>query len=183
MGKFKSIKEAFVELINERNEHNEQPYKKIRNFYYKDFLSFFPPAHQKLIAKIYLKNQILHIIVRHQVAYQELKHDNTKFYIKKLIKDYVKFKPNELFSQAVLEGGGVKEVKVFFKILEQNQNKTEEKVQEDGFIELSLGEFKNLIKDEKLHLKFEKIREIIKKNLANSKLTSSQKDKKSDEKS
>ncbi len=167
MGKLRSVKEALVELINTGNEHNEQPYKKIRNFCYEDFLSLLNPTHQKLISKIYLKNQVLNVLVKHQAAYQELKHDSTKFYIKKLIKHYVKLKPNELFSQAIEEGGGIQEIRIFFRSLDQKE-KQKEKKEESDYIELSLGKFKNHFESEELYLKFEKIRTQIKKRIQKS---------------
>ena len=171
MEKIKNTQQILEELIHTHNEHNEQPYKKMRNFFYQDFLTYLSPGHQKLILKIYLKNQILNIIVKHQVAYQELNHDNTKFYIKKLIKDYVNFKPNHFFSQSIKENGGVKEVKIFFlKTPQQNikNDKNDEEETNYHHIELSLGEFKNNFENKELHLKFEKIRALIKARMKNS---------------
>lgn len=166
MKKIKNASQTLKELIYKYNEHNEQPYKKIRNFYYQDFLSYLNPNHQKLILKIYLKNQILNIIVKHQVAYQELNHDNTKFYIKKLIKDYVNFKPENFFSKAIIESGGIKEVKIFFKISKMKPHK-EIVEKKEAQIELSLGNFKNSFENKELYLKFEKLRTQIKTRTCN----------------
>lgn len=167
MEKIKNASQALKELIYKYNEHDEQPYKKIRNFYYQDFLTYFSPTHQKLILKIYVKNQILKIIARHRVAYQELNHDNTKIYIKKLIKDYVKFKPENFFSKAIIENGGIKDVRIFFKTLKIEQKRIEKEKEMNHQIELSLGKFRNHLENEELHLKFEELRTQIKTKVQN----------------
>ncbi|EAH5041498.1 hypothetical protein FDL72_01090, partial [Campylobacter jejuni] len=90
------------------NELMDKPhYKPLKTlFFCKDFLSSFPLAKQRLIAKIYVKNHILNIITLHPAAYQELNHDDSKIYIKFLIKAYGQKYPLSGFVD-------IKDIKIF----------------------------------------------------------------------
>ncbi|HHW4059598.1 TPA: hypothetical protein ACUVM2_000700 [Campylobacter coli] len=139
------------------NELMDKPhYKPLKTlFFCKDFLSSFPLAKQRLIAKIYVKNHILNIITLHPAAYQELNHDDSKIYIKFLIKKYGKMYPLSGFSD-------IKDLKIFTQkynnIIKNNENFTAKK----PYIELSLGKFENKIENKILAKKFEEIRQMIK---------------------
>ncbi|EAK2561292.1 hypothetical protein BUK38_07140, partial [Campylobacter coli] len=99
MEKFQSpkiIKNTSAILNDLMSKSHYRPLKTL--FFCKDFLSSFPLAKQRLIAKIYVKNHILNIITLHPAAYQELNHDDSKIYIKFLIKKYGKMYPLSGFS-------------------------------------------------------------------------------------
>ncbi len=142
------------------NELMDKPhYKPLKTlFFCKDFLSSFPLAKQRLIAKIYVKNHILNIITLHPAAYQELNHDDSKIYIKFLIKAYGQKYPLSGFVD-------IKDIKIFSQkyTYAANKNKNDEKLSKNSYLELSKGKFKNCFKDEKLFKKFEDLRELIKK--------------------
>ncbi|HEB7585246.1 TPA: hypothetical protein RZI69_000342 [Campylobacter coli] len=138
------------------NELMDKPhYKPLKTlFFCKDFLSSFPLAKQRLIAKIYVKNHILNIITLHPAAYQELNHDDSKIYIKFLIKKYGKMYPLSGFSD-------IKDLKIFTQkynnTIKNNENFTAKK----PYIELSLGKFENKFENKILAKKFEEIRQMI----------------------
>lgn len=149
----KRIKNSSAIINDLMSKSHYQPLKSL--FFCKDFLNSFPPAKQRLIARIYIKNHILYIITLHPAAFQELNHDSSKIYIKVLIKKYAQVYPLSEFSS-------IKELKIFTqkynKTLENNENPTPKK----PYIELSLAKFKNKFENENLAKKFEELREIIK---------------------
>lgn len=148
MKKLKQTPTVIAELMR---THRYQPLKKI--FFVQDFLRLMNPAHQALISKIFIKNDILMILVKHSAAYQELNHDDTKKSIKILIKIYTKANPLSEFEC-------IKSVKIltdrdFMPALKSGEKK------QKFFLELSKGEFKNPFSNEILFEKFEKIRQAI----------------------
>lgn len=150
----KTIKNASAVINELMDKPHYKPLKSL--FFCKDFLNSFPPAKQRLIAKIYVKNHILNIITLHPAAYQELNHDDSKTYIKILIKAYGQKYPLSEFAL-------IKELRIFSQRYSFKANKNEEKPPKKPYIELSKGEFKNCFEDEILFEKFEKLRELIKK--------------------
>ncbi len=150
MKKLKTTNTLIAELMK---EHGFTPLKKM--LFAKDFLLLMNPAHQKLISKIFIKNDILMILVKHSVAYQELNHDDIKQGIKLLIKIYANKQPLSEFDK-------IKELKIFTDRHFKEPVKKRAKKQKSSFLELSKGEFKNPFKDEVLFEKFEKIRQAIK---------------------
>lgn len=151
MKKIKDMKTIIKEFVNSNHS-----YKALKNLiFYKDFLKLLNLKHQQLIEKIFIKNDTLTIITYTNIGYQELNHDDNKFYIKILIKNYSQKYPNSPFTN-------VKNIKIFsnkFTNFNTKISKNEEKI---SYIELSNASFKNNITNEKLHLKFEKIRQVIK---------------------
>lgn len=131
-------------------------YKPLRTlFFCKDFLNLMLPDKRSLIAKVFVKNNIFHIITRHNTGYQELNHDDTKKNIKFLIKLYAKKYPLSAFDQ-------ICDLKIFtqrYNLEVCNADKNTHY----SYLELSKGEFKNCFEDEKLFKKFEDLRELIKK--------------------
>ncbi|TQR27307.1 hypothetical protein DMB91_04775 [Campylobacter sp. MIT 97-5078] len=124
-----------------------------RNFYCKDFLSLLSPMHQNLISRIFIKKQLLVILTKSNVGYQELNHDNTKKSIKKLIKIYANANSLSDFDQ-------INELKILtdrnFKLPKKSVKKKK------FFLELSKGEFKNTCKNKLLYQGFEDLRAVIK---------------------
>lgn len=149
----KRIKNSTAIINDLMSKSHYQPLKSL--FFCKDFLNSFPPAKQSLIARIYIKNNILNIVTLHSAAFQELNHDSSKIFIKVLIKKYAQIYPLSEFSS-------IKELKIFTqkynKVLENNENPTPKK----PYIELSLARFKNKFENENLAKKFEELRQIIK---------------------
>lgn len=149
----KRIKNSTAIINDLMSKSHYQPLKSL--FFCKDFLNSFPPAKQSLIARIYIKNNILNIVTLHSAAFQELNHDSSKIFIKVLIKKYAQIYPLSEFSS-------IKELKIFTqkynKVLENNENPTSKK----PYIELSLARFKNKFENENLAKKFEELRQIIK---------------------
>lgn len=131
-------------------------YKPLRNmFFAREFIELLNPAQQALIATAYIKKDCLMIIVKHQVAYQELNHDDTKKWLKTLIKIYAKEQPLSEFNR-------IKELKI---VLDRHFYKpTPPQKKRKFYLEISKGEFKNILSNPNLHEKFEQIREKIKKN-------------------
>ena len=122
------------------------------------FLSLLSKTHQKLIAFIYLKDQILYFACKHNVGLQELKKDSNINLIKELLKTYIKFHQDSNLN-------GIKDIKFF---VASKFMKKKEKIKEifkinlpPKFIDPSNGEFKNNIKDKKNHALFEEIRKLI----------------------
>lgn len=122
------------------------------------FLNLLSKTHQKLIAFIYLKDQILYFACKHNVGLQELKKDSNINLIKELLKTYIKFHPDSNLN-------GIKDIKFF---VASKFMKKKEKIKEifkinlpPKFIDPSNGEFKNNIKDKKNHALFEEIRKLI----------------------
>lgn len=147
----KKIKTAAQILAQMLNFGHYKPLKDM--FFVREFISLLSPAHQALIATAYIKKDCLMIIAKHQVASQELNHDDTKKWLKSLIKIYAKKQPLSEFER-------VRELKIvvdrhFYK------PRTAPKKKSKKFIELSKGEFKNHLSDPILHEKFEKIRETV----------------------
>ncbi|NDJ28169.1 hypothetical protein GW575_09475 [Campylobacter sp. MIT 19-121] len=109
--------------------------------------------HQNLISKIFIKKQLLIILTKSNVGYQELNHDNTKKSIKKLIKIYANTNSLSDFDQ-------INELKILtdrnFKLPTKSAKKKK------FFLELSKGEFKNTCKNELLYQDFEDLRAVIK---------------------
>ncbi|EAI2843339.1 hypothetical protein ELL26_03515, partial [Campylobacter coli] len=99
-------------------------------------------------------NHILNIVTLNSAAYQELNHDNSKIYIKVLIKKYGKMYPLSGFSD-------IKDLKIFTQkynnTIKNNENFTAKK----PYIELSLGKFENKFENKILAKKFEEIRQMI----------------------
>ncbi|MBZ7963886.1 MULTISPECIES: hypothetical protein [Campylobacter] len=130
-------------------------YKPLKTlFFCKDFLNSLPPAKQRLIARIYIKNDILNIITSHPAGFQELNHDNSKIYIKILIKKYAQVYPLSGFSN-------IKDIRVMTQKYSFSVKK-EENIKKNPYIELSLGCFKNTLENKVLANKFEELRQIIK---------------------
>ncbi|MGH2267168.1 hypothetical protein [Campylobacter taeniopygiae] len=130
-------------------------YKPLKTlFFCKDFLNSLPPAKQRLIARIYIKNDILNIITSHPAGFQELNHDNSKIYIKILIKKYAQVYPLSGFSN-------IKDIRVMTQKYSFSVKK-EENIKNNPYIELSLGCFKNTLENKVLANKFEELRQIIK---------------------
>lgn len=155
MEKFQSpkiIKNTSAILNDLMSKSHYRPLKTL--FFCKDFLNSFPPAKQRLIARIYIKNHILNIVTLNSAAYQELNHDNSKIYIKVLIKKYGKMYPLCGFSD-------IKDLKIFTQkynnTIKNNENFTAKK----PYIELSLGKFENKFENKILAKKFEEIRQMI----------------------
>lgn len=122
------------------------------------FLSLLSKTHQKLIAFIYTKNQILYFACKHNAGLQELKRDSNINLIKELLKTYVKFHPKS----------NLKEVKDIRFFVASKFMKKKKKIKEifklnlpPKFIDPSNGKFKNHIKDEKTHVMLEEIRKLI----------------------
>lgn len=122
------------------------------------FLSLLSKTHQKLIAFIYLKDQILYFACKHNVGLQELKKDSNINLIKELLKTYIKFHPDSNLNE-------IKDIRFF---VASKFMKKKEKIKEifkinlpPKFIDPSNGEFKNNIKDKKNHALFEEIRKLI----------------------
>ncbi|MCX2682524.1 hypothetical protein OQH60_01360 [Campylobacter sp. MIT 21-1685] len=129
-------------------------YKPLKNiFFCKDFIRLMLPDKRRLIAKAFITNTTFNIMTFHTTGYQELNHDDSKFSIKLLLKQYAQAYPLSEFSC-------IKEVKIFsqrYTSLKQEVAKTEK-----VFIELSLGKFKNPFRNENLAKKFEELRMLIK---------------------
>lgn len=155
----KMIKNASAVINELMDKPHYKPLKTL--FFCKDFLNSFPSAKRCLIAKIYVKNHILNIITLHPAAYQELNHDDSKIYIKFLIKAYGQKYPLSEFTD-------IKDIKIFSQKYTHAVNKNDEEPPKISYLELSKGEFKNNFEDEELFRKFEDLRELIKKgsNLA-----------------
>ncbi|AKT90211.1 hypothetical protein CUREO_0331 [Campylobacter ureolyticus RIGS 9880] len=122
------------------------------------FLSLLSKTHQKLIAFIYLKDQILYFACKHNVGLQELKKDSNINLIKELLKTYIKFHPDSNLN-------GIKDIRFF---VASKFMKKKEKIKEifkinlpPKFADPSNGEFKNNIRDKKNHALFEEIRKLI----------------------
>ncbi|MBM0636634.1 hypothetical protein LNU06_03125 [Campylobacter sp. VicNov18] len=156
MNNIKMIKNTNAVINELMNKSHYKPLKTL--FFCKDFLSSFPLAKQKLIARIYVKNHILNIIALHSAAYQELNHDDSKIYIKFLIKAYGQKYPLSGFSN-------IKEVKIFSQkyTSAMHKNTQNAKMLQEAYLELSNGNFKNAFKKTHLAQKFEELRQIIKK--------------------
>ncbi|CAM3988674.1 hypothetical protein CAHE111092_01430 [Campylobacter hepaticus] len=143
-------------IINElMSKAHYKPLKTL--FFCKDFLSSFPLAKQRLIARIYVKNYILYIVTLHSAAYQELNHDNSKIYIKFLIKTYGEKYPLSGFSH-------IKEIKIFPQKYTHVKHEKIESL-EKPYLELSCAKFKNAFEDPSLKQKFEELRAVINKGL------------------
>lgn len=142
------------EIVNELIAKSH--YKPLKNILFcKDFARLMLPDKSRLIAKVFITNETLNIMTFHTTGYQELNHDDSKFYIKILIKKYAQAYPLSEFDC-------IKKLRIFsqhygFKTL--NNEKPEAK---KPYIELSLGNFKNPFCNEILAQKFEELRQIIK---------------------
>lgn len=147
----KTLKPARFVIASLCQERHFAPLK--RNFYCKDFLSLLSPMHQNLISKIFIKKQVLIILTKSNIGYQELNHDNTKKSIKKLIKIYANANSLSGFDQ-------INELKILTDRNFKLPTKSLEK--KNFFLELSKGEFKNACKDERLYKGFEDLRAVIK---------------------
>lgn len=141
-------------IINElMSKSHYKPLKTL--FFCKDFLNSFPLSKQRLIAKIYIKNHILNIITLHSAAFQELNHDDSKNYIKILIKKYGQMYPLSGFLD-------IKDIKIFSQRYCNSWQYMENSLSKKPYIELSLGNFKNVFENDILAKKFEELRQIIK---------------------
>lgn len=151
MRKIKDMNTIIADMIG-KNAH----FSPLMNaFYCKDFFSLMGPKHQRLIAKIFIKNKILYLITHHNVGYQEMNHDDTKTNIKFLIKLYAKQNPQSAFSE--VEG-----LKIFTKRYEDDPQPLPPPRTQRQNIELALGDFKNSFEDERLFELFERVRGRIK---------------------
>lgn len=154
MRKMKDINTIVADMIGQ-NSH----YRPLVNaIYCKDFLNLMSQAHQRLIAKIFVKNKILHIITHSNIGYQEINHDDNKINIKILIKLYAKENPSSVFSE-------IMDVKIFTKRYD-DFTPTPPPKPKKNHIELSLGKFRNPFENKKLFELFEKIRARIKCKMA-----------------
>ncbi|TKX32800.1 hypothetical protein [Campylobacter aviculae] len=149
----KMIKNVSAIVNDLMSKSHYKPLKTL--FFCKDFLNSLPPTKQRLIARIYIKNDILNIITSHPAGFQELNHDNSKIYIKILIKKYAQVYPLSGFSN-------IKDIKVFTQRYNYAQNKNENFISKKPYIELSFGRFKNTFENKVLANKFEELRQIIK---------------------
>ena len=114
-----------------------------------------PEKHRRHIAKIFIKNDTLNIITLNHIGYQELNHDDSKNYIKILIKLYAKENPNSKFID-------VKNLRIFSQRYEKTKLKLENSPKKiRPYIELSLGKFKNPFENKALYDKFEALRKVI----------------------
>ncbi|TKX31797.1 hypothetical protein [Campylobacter estrildidarum] len=148
----KTIKNVSAIVNDLMSKSHYKPLKTL--FFCKDFLNSLPPAKQRLIARIYIKNDILNIITSHPAGFQELNHDNSKIYIKILIKKYAQVYPLSGFSN-------IKDIRVMTQKYSFSV-KNEENIKKNPYIELSLGCFKNTLENKVLAHKFEELRQIIK---------------------
>ncbi|MBZ7937266.1 hypothetical protein [Campylobacter molothri] len=148
----KMIKNTSAIINDLMSKSHYKPLKTL--FFCKDFLNSLPPAKQRLIARIYVKNDILNIITSHPAGFQELNHDNSKIYIKILIKKYAQVYPFSGFSN-------IKDIRVMMQKYTFNV-KNKENIKKSPYIELSLGCFKNTFENGILSNKFEELRQIIK---------------------
>ncbi len=145
----KNINTVINDLVNKPH------YKPLRNlFFCKDFLNSFPPTKRRLIAKIYVKNHILNIMTLHTAGYQELNHDDSKIYIKVLIKKYAHSYPLSGFSD-------INGIRIFSQRY-ADIGFNEKNIVKKSYIELSLGLFKNTFEHTGLSQKFEELRQVIK---------------------
>lgn len=149
MKKLKTMPAVTAELMK---THHYQPLKQM--FFARDFVALMSKAHQKLISKVFIKNDTLMILVKHPAAYQELNHDDTKKSIKLLIKIYAKANPLSEFER-------IKTLKILTDRHFAPPVKKAQKKQKNSFLELSKGKFRNSFSDETLFAKFEKLRESI----------------------
>lgn len=150
MKKTKTTTNIIIEMTN---QPHFAPLKHL--FYCKDFLLLMPPKHRRHIAKLFIKNDTLNIITLNHIGYQELNHDDSKNYIKILIKLYAKENPLSKFSK-------VKNLRIFSQRYENSKPKFKEEVKNiRPYIELSLGEFKNSFENQVLYEKFEALRKVI----------------------
>ena len=134
----------------------ENHFKPLKNLLFcKDFLNFLPKTKSRLISAIFIKNDILNIVTKNHTFYQELNHDDSKFYIKILIKKYAKEFPLSEFSN-------IKDIKIYVKRYEKALFKKEDEKPIIPYLELSFGIFKNHFENKNLALKFEELRKIIK---------------------
>ncbi|HEC1545246.1 TPA: hypothetical protein R1X56_000105 [Campylobacter upsaliensis] len=149
----KKIKTATNVIVEMANQPHYTPLKHL--FYYKDFLLLMPEKHRRHIAKIFIKNDTLNIITLNHIGYQELNHDDSKNYIKILIKLYAKENPNSKFID-------VKNLRIFSQRYEKTKPKLENSPKKiRPYIELSLGKFKNPFENKTLYDKFEALRKVI----------------------
>lgn len=149
MYKLKTATQAIVELAQENH------YKPLKNILYtNDFLKLLSSNHQSLISKFFIKNDKLFILVKHHIALQELKHDNTKKSFKILIKIYANKYPESNFDK-------IKDIIIFIdKFYPIHKNIKIYK--KSSYFELSKGEFINPFeKNNILFNKFENLRKII----------------------
>lgn len=115
-------------------------------------------AKKGLIHKVYLNKQIIRIQATSNITYTELKHEHTITSLKALLKQFKKFKK-------LGDEWEIKDIKVFYDpSLGLRPVKKQPLKKNSYFFEPSLGEFENLLSDQKLHDDFEKIRKQILKN-------------------
>lgn len=148
----KKLKPA-ASVIAELAMYHCKPLQKM--FYARDFLALMNKAHQRLISKIFIKNDSLMILVKHSSAYQELNHDDTKKSIKVLIKIYAKANPLSEFDK-------IKTLKIFTDRHFAPSVKKSKKIKKNSFLELSQAKFKNSFTNPILFEKFEQVRQAIK---------------------
>lgn len=137
---------------------NSNLYKNFKDL--NDFLKLFSQTHQKIIAFIYQKNEILYIACKHNAGLQELKRDSNIKNIKDLLKMFLNFSPES-------ELKNINDVRIFvatnfmqrkIKMMQSLQKQNE---QNYVYYEKSKGEFKNNFKDKEAFKIFEEIRELI----------------------
>lgn len=149
----KSSKEIISHIINLPS------YKELKNHSECDqLIQMLGQNFSRLIKFAYVKNNTLFFILLHPAGMQELKRDSSINRIRSILKTYLNFNKNSILANVV-------EFKFF--ITNQPISRQIEPLQSKIlFVEPSFGEFKNLAKNEKIYEKFEKIRKIIKSNLA-----------------
>ncbi|PSM51965.1 hypothetical protein CBLAS_0500 [Campylobacter blaseri] len=125
-----------------------------------DFLKLFSQTHQKVIAFIYQKNEILYIACKHNAGLQELKRDSNIKNIKDLLKMFLMARPNSELKNA-------SDIRIFVatnymkRKIKMMQTLQKERETQHIYYEKSSGKFKNNIKDKKAFEIFEEIRKLI----------------------
>ncbi|CZE47949.1 hypothetical protein [Campylobacter geochelonis] len=132
-------------------------YEKIRDLH--DFYLLLSQTHQKIIAFIYQKDEILFIACKHNLGVQELKRDSNINNIKGLLKIFLSIKQTSSLRT-------ISDIKFFVatkymqNLAKKAQNLT--KANElPPYVEKSEGKFQNRIEDPQIHAIFEEIRELI----------------------
>ncbi|NLY03722.1 MAG: hypothetical protein GXZ15_02605 [Campylobacter sp.] len=125
----------------------------------KNLFKLFKPTHQKVIAFIYKKDDILMIACKHPLGLQELKRDSSIKTIKELLKTFIKFTPNSNLDK-------ISDIKFFvaseyMKKWQKREDILKISLKISPYYEKSRGEFKNNLQNPKNHEILEEIREII----------------------
>ncbi|KAA6224983.1 hypothetical protein FMM58_05435 [Campylobacter sp. LR291e] len=111
-----------------------------------------------LISRIFIKNNILHILTKSNVARQEFNHDSTKNEIKFRIKKYANMYKDSPFKY-------IKDIKILSIKFNDKTKIAYKPLPKAPYIELSLAKFENNFKNPIFYQKMEELRQIIKKNI------------------